>query len=488
MSRLFSKYALLWIVLGGAVIRFAALRSQGFWFDESLAIGVITQKPGDMLSQILLSETNPPLYFMAAKVWVQVFGLGEAGLRSLSAVAGTATIPVAYLAAKSLLSRRAGLAVAALTAFSPFMIWYSQDARTYALFAFFSAVAFLFFVRALQGGSHRWLWSWAIACILAACTHYFGFLLAGIEAIVLFYSLRTRRLDVVLSSAAIGAAALGLLPMILAQRDLAGWIPILGLGDRVAQVPAHFAAGMTVPWPFVAPLAAVAVPAIALYAATRADAPTRRTAAIGAGLALAGLGITLIAVAIGSDYLVTRNLIALWVPLTVAIGALIAAPAMGRAGPALIAAMCAAGAALAIWTAATPLAGRPDWGGLVAGLGTPQTTRAILGNTPFFAPVERYMPAVSEVAPGTQETVQELDVVTLRPAVKDYSVGPCWWVAFCGGRNLVGPNALAFEPPAGFRLFDSGQTTMFDYRRYRAAQPVVLPPAPFGGMLVQTAP
>lgn len=47
-----SHWLLLAILAGGAVVTFATLASQGFWFDESLTIQVISQSPGDLLDRI----------------------------------------------------------------------------------------------------------------------------------------------------------------------------------------------------------------------------------------------------------------------------------------------------------------------------------------------------------------------------------------------------------------------------------------------------
>ena len=88
-----------------------------------------------MFSSMVVHETNPPLYFVLGWLWARVFGTGEVGLRSLSALIGTAVIPIAYLCGRELVSRRAGLVAAALVALSPFMIWYSQEAREYMLLA-----------------------------------------------------------------------------------------------------------------------------------------------------------------------------------------------------------------------------------------------------------------------------------------------------------------------------------------------------------------
>ena len=60
-----------------------------------------------MLRDLPDQESAPPVYYLLAWVWGHVLGFGEGGLRSLSALAGTLTIPVAYAAATRLAGRRA---------------------------------------------------------------------------------------------------------------------------------------------------------------------------------------------------------------------------------------------------------------------------------------------------------------------------------------------------------------------------------------------
>ena len=113
----------------GAALRFHRLGSQSYWGDED---GTIYWARGSIKGLIVgtsYKEATPPLYFVAAWMWAKVFGLGEIGMRSLSALAGTATIPVVYLAGRTLASRTAGLIAAAFAATSPLLVWYSQEAR-----------------------------------------------------------------------------------------------------------------------------------------------------------------------------------------------------------------------------------------------------------------------------------------------------------------------------------------------------------------------
>ena len=62
---------------------------------------------GRMLETIGDTESTPPVYYVAAWVWKRILGDGEVGLRSLSALAGVATVPVAYAAGRTLLGTRA---------------------------------------------------------------------------------------------------------------------------------------------------------------------------------------------------------------------------------------------------------------------------------------------------------------------------------------------------------------------------------------------
>jgi mannosyltransferase len=121
--------ALVGLTAVAAALRFATLGVQSFWFDEAVTVGLVERDLGEMLERIPDSESTPPLYYLLAWGWTTLVGTGEVGLRSLSALLGTATVPVAYAAARTLVSRRAGLVAAALVAVNPFLVWYSQEGR-----------------------------------------------------------------------------------------------------------------------------------------------------------------------------------------------------------------------------------------------------------------------------------------------------------------------------------------------------------------------
>src|SRR5215204_1376947 len=154
------------VVLAG-VLRFATLDGQSYWFDEAVTVQLLRMDLGDMLSAIPDSESTPPLYYVVAWLWTQLFGTGEVGLRSLSALAGTATIPVAYAVGARALSARAGLVAAALVAANPLLVWYSQEARAYALLVLLTALTVLVLPRALERPTAGRLTAWAALSALA---------------------------------------------------------------------------------------------------------------------------------------------------------------------------------------------------------------------------------------------------------------------------------------------------------------------------------
>ena len=130
--------------------RFATLDVQSFWLDELVTASLLDRGFGEMLDGVRETEATPYLYYVLAWPWAQAFGLGEVGLRSLSALAGTLAVPVSYGGGRRARSRRVGAVVAALVAVHPFLVWYAQEARAYSLLVLLGACTVLFLGRALR--------------------------------------------------------------------------------------------------------------------------------------------------------------------------------------------------------------------------------------------------------------------------------------------------------------------------------------------------
>src|SRR4051812_14719092 len=169
----------------GAAVRFSTLDVQSFWGGEGGTVPLMPPSLGGLLSAIPDSESTPPLYYLIAWVWAKLFGTGEVGLRSLSALVGAATVPVAYLAGARLVTRRTGFVLAALTAVNPLLVWFSQEARAYALRALLGGGPRGAPPAALERPARRSFAVWAVLAALALATHYFAFFVVAPEALIL---------------------------------------------------------------------------------------------------------------------------------------------------------------------------------------------------------------------------------------------------------------------------------------------------------------
>src|SRR5437764_4649758 len=240
-----------------AVLRFALIGHQGFWFDEGNTSLLVHFSPGKMLGLIPKSESTPPLYYCVAWVWARLFGYTETPLRALSALAGTAVVPVVYGAGAKLISRRAGLIAAALAACNPLLIWYSQEARSYELLVLLSSATVLAFAYARDDPTPRAVAAWVLSCALALATHYYAFLVVAPEAAWLL-AMHRRRRPMLVAVAVLAVWGLALLALALHQNAYGrtNWIEGAPLGRRLGPIPGQFLMGFGSPaWAVLEPLA-----------------------------------------------------------------------------------------------------------------------------------------------------------------------------------------------------------------------------------------
>lgn len=388
-----------WIVAGltalGAVLRFATLGDQSYHHDEIVtASRVLRVGFGHAMDAVGFSESAPPLYYALAWLWTQVTGNGEWGLRFLSALAGVATIPVAYFAGRELRGARAGVIAAALVAFNPMLLWYSQEARAYALLGFFCALSLLYCIRALQRGERRDFVWWGVYSALALATHYFAVFPLVAEIVLL----ARRRGKAILSGLWIVAVAVVLLaPLAIHQMSYghAEWIGKFSLGHRVAEVGITYMVGETgdiigrsEQWqPALVPLALVAAAFVLLLA--RGSRPERRAAFVPLAVVATAVGIPLLLAIFftGKDFVLARNLLPALVPLLIATAVALSTERARRLGIAIAAVLVVYSLAFSIHASTLPELQRPDWRAVADHLGEPDGPRAtvtwVLGEAPL---------------------------------------------------------------------------------------------------------
>ena len=148
-----SRYVQTLIILTviGIFLRFYNLGFNSLWLDEASTYTISVKSFADIWQVTASGEFNPPLFYWVEHVMLML-GNNEVILRFIPALLGVLTIPLFYLIGKEFLDRNAGIIAAAACTVSPFLIYYSQEARAYMMMLFFVALATIFF---LQGHEIR---------------------------------------------------------------------------------------------------------------------------------------------------------------------------------------------------------------------------------------------------------------------------------------------------------------------------------------------
>jgi hypothetical protein len=166
------------LILASGLLRFHDLEGKSLWRDE-IETHVFTQEEYSRMTRLALEIPYipvPPLYFYVTRlVGVNLFeGLS---LRWPAALFGLLLIPVVWFTAREIARPEVGLATAAFTAFSPFMVRYSQEARSYSLLVLLVLTAIFFLIRAAGEGRKAHWAGFAASTILAMYTHFFALLI-----------------------------------------------------------------------------------------------------------------------------------------------------------------------------------------------------------------------------------------------------------------------------------------------------------------------
>ena len=134
------------------VLRLLELTSHSLWLDEGLSLR--TAQPESIggfvrnLPDMGPGQLTQPLYFFLLHLWIKVTGSGDASLRLLSALLGTAAVGVVATTAAQAFGRRHALWTAAFLATSGFAVYYSQEIRPYALLMLLTALLLWAYTRA----------------------------------------------------------------------------------------------------------------------------------------------------------------------------------------------------------------------------------------------------------------------------------------------------------------------------------------------------
>lgn len=162
---------------------------QEFWYDEVYQIGLV--RPGVSLGEMLrqyteLKDYTPPLYALAAYVWIRLIPFSFRFLLLLPEAMTAAGVFVIALTGEKTGGKRMGLLAELLASTSPVLILSAgYEFRAYALY--FLAVSLVLYFLAGRVGSHEDGSSaryngvfYTLSLILLLYSHYYGSIIIGV--------------------------------------------------------------------------------------------------------------------------------------------------------------------------------------------------------------------------------------------------------------------------------------------------------------------
>ena len=193
--------------------------------------------PARVVRAVLLSDTNPPLYYLLLYGWTLIFGTSDMALRLFSTACSLACIPLLIVIARHTAGRAAVPAVCVLFAFSPLTIYYAAEGRMYSLlWLCLLATTWISLVMQRRGDGVVLFVLWILISGAGFLTHYF-FVFPWL-AIVAYLVARPGKLKRLHLAVCVLATALLILPWyVRLPESLAGWRITK---DWLKSRPSHF--------------------------------------------------------------------------------------------------------------------------------------------------------------------------------------------------------------------------------------------------------
>lgn len=163
------RVILLVLVVLAFALRLYHLDYQSLWRDEVDAIIFAGRDLSGLLTLFVKPGHNGPLYYLILHFWIRLAGDSEFSVRFLSLTCGVLAVPLMFKLGRRWVGQRGALVAAFLCATSPYLIWYSQDGKMYALLLFLSMVSTYVYLLALERNR---IYLWVSYLVLTAASMY----------------------------------------------------------------------------------------------------------------------------------------------------------------------------------------------------------------------------------------------------------------------------------------------------------------------------
>lgn len=181
-TRIRSVELLAAVLVAAIALRMYRLTHQSLWVDEVVTFLSSIGSVQRVVTQTEVNSNIPPLYYLVVNAFLRL-GHNEAMLRLASVIFGSLSIPMLYVVVRPWFGQTTALLSAVVIAISPFHVWYSQEARPYALLLFLSLLSLWCLQQALAKPERRgWRIAFAISGAAVCYTHTVAIAFIGFAA------------------------------------------------------------------------------------------------------------------------------------------------------------------------------------------------------------------------------------------------------------------------------------------------------------------
>lgn len=173
------------LVFSAIIVSALTLYSQSIRLDEAQQLWQSTKSVPTIIT-VISEDVHVPVYTLIMHFWLQFFGTNISVARTLSFIFFILTIPALYKVAKESANEKIALLSITLFSLSPFITWYSNEARTYTLFTFITCVNHLYFLRLLRSNGRNGRFGYFLSSFVGFYTHYFFLLLIASQLMFIF--------------------------------------------------------------------------------------------------------------------------------------------------------------------------------------------------------------------------------------------------------------------------------------------------------------
>jgi len=190
---------LIFLTVIGAILRFYHLDFNSLWLDEAFTYNAAKGSVLEIWNTMEVGDFHPPLFH-----WIEhfmlAFGHSEYILRFVPAILGICTIPIFFFLGKELVDERVGVLSATLLTFSPFHIYYSQEAYSYSMVLFVFSLVLYSYLRAVRTGERRFWFLCGLLSAFAFWVHFYTLIpifCVYLHALIVFFQERKKGFEVI---------------------------------------------------------------------------------------------------------------------------------------------------------------------------------------------------------------------------------------------------------------------------------------------------